>query len=356
MKKGGWKTSGSGGGSNVHGHGATRLWNSVHSDDRQRTFGQSSPSAMLTVAPSPCEPPHVAGKPFHPPLPERGKTRKLGRNIIYSPAGSRMIHKCGLCLKTAELKNSHLMPAAIYRLLREPARTNSNPVVIRPEASAITSKQVYSHFLCDECEQRFSDGGERCVTAHCARQNGVFKLRARLEAATPISISSTPPFKVYDAELLLGKMTESYLYFSASIFWRASAHQWEFNGEPVARIRLGDRYQEQFRVYLLGQAPFPPNARLYLHVSSEPNPDMTCVFPCTSRVDGLHRHKFSIPGLAFILFVGSGAEKRHNDTALNGTTNHYIWLCPFQSDSLFRGINNVMRTTKAKGSLGLTTK
>ncbi len=265
--------------------------------------------------------------------------------------GLFMIDKCGLCFKTGELKDSHLMPAAIYRLLRDPARKNPNPVVIRPKTSAITSRQVSSYFLCSDCEQRFSDMGERGVIAQCAREDGDFQLRARLEAATPFLVQATPTVKVYNVESFLGKMTESFLYFGASVFWRAAAHQWEFGGEPVARISLGDRNQEQFRLYLLSQGPFPPNARLYVHVASETNPDMVCVFPCTTRVDGLHRHKFNIPGLAFILFVGRGADKRHDDTALNSSRNPHMWLCPLRKDSLFRGMRNVMKTTQPRGTL-----
>ena len=59
----------SGGGSNLHGLGATRLRNSVRCYYGQRTFGQSSPPPPVTVAPRRCEPPQVAGEARRPPIP-----------------------------------------------------------------------------------------------------------------------------------------------------------------------------------------------------------------------------------------------------------------------------------------------
>lgn len=127
----------------------------------------------------------------------------------------RHVGTCGLCQRTnAELQDSHLYPKSAYRQLRDPtAGTDPNPVVITRDKAVTTSKQVTSYFLCGECEQRFSDGGERYVLAQCLRADGQFKLRELLEASRPItqavSATSRSP-KIYDAKPLLGSAIDRY--------------------------------------------------------------------------------------------------------------------------------------------------
>lgn len=258
---------------------------------------------------------------------------------------------CGLCLKPSKLQDSHLLPAALYKLSRDSTGgTDPNPVVVTRSKAITSSKQVSSPFLCEDCEQRFSDNGERYVLAQCARPNGQCKLRELLQAASPLF--DTPKFKVYDVQPLLGNKVEQYLYFAASVFWRASAHSWKMGNDLVGQISLGAKYQEQFRLYLLGQTAFPQNARIVLHVSSEAQPDlMTTVFPCTTRVDGVRRHKFYIPGLLFILFLGRDVSKQFDAGALNGSQRQLMWLCPWQNDSLFFGSMDLMKASTPSGKL-----
>jgi hypothetical protein len=136
------------------------------------------------------------------------------------------IGQYGLCLKSRELKASHCLPAALYRLARDPGRKDPNPVVIKPASTITSSRQVSSHFLCEACEQRFSSGGESLVLAECARSRTEFKLRQRIMKLSPLEKSDDPSFAVYDAHAALGGALDNYLYFAASVFWRASAHKW----------------------------------------------------------------------------------------------------------------------------------
>ena len=71
--------------------------------------------------------------------------------------------QCHLCLQTKELMESHLIPAAFYRLLRTPGEKNPNPVVVNPTFQERTSKQVTGRMLCGTCEARFNLGGENWV-------------------------------------------------------------------------------------------------------------------------------------------------------------------------------------------------
>ncbi|MDO8473176.1 MAG: hypothetical protein Q7T05_05085 [Dehalococcoidia bacterium] len=121
--------------------------------------------------------------------------------------------------------------------------------------------------------------------------------------------------------------------------------------EPAGQICLGIEYQEQFRQYLLGETAFPPNARIYVHVSSEAQLEMTTAFPCTFRIEKAHRHKFYVPGVLFILFLGRDVPQRHDGGALNGGKQQLMWLCPWQNDSLFRGILKLVGRAIPTGKL-----
>ena len=251
-----------------------------------------------------------------------------------------MVGSCGLCLQTKELLNSHLLPAALYRQLRDPsAGSDPNPVLTTNKRSLTSSKQVSSPFLCADCELRFSVNGENYVVTQCAQRSGQFKLRELLRAASPLDVDDVKGAEIYDVQPVLDGNVEQYLYFAASIFWRASAHSWKMGNKEVGRIRLGEEYQEQFRLYLLGEATFPQNARIYVHVSRETQVPLTAAsVPTTFRMGKTHRHKFYIPGVLFILFLGSDVPSRFDTLALNGSKRSIMWICPWQNDSLFRGI------------------
>ncbi len=210
--------------------------------------------------------------------------------------------RCGLCLHSRELQSSHLLPAALYRLLQKAAGgSNPSPVVVTPSRSLTTSRQITAPFLCTGCEGLLSQRGERYVLSQCARPDGRFSLREILETTSPLE--SRGPVRVYDVGPVLGKRVDQYLYFAASVFWRASAHAWYQETGALGRFTLGPDYQEQFRRYLLGQAAFPLEARMWVHVSSGTLKDPLIVFPCTTAVEGAHRHKFYVPGILFILFL-----------------------------------------------------
>lgn len=132
------------------------------------------------------------------------------------------IGQCGLCLETRELRNSHLLPAGIWKLSRESSRNvDPNPVIVTKTAALTTSRQVSAYFLCGECEDRVSKNGESYVLSECARPNGQFGLRKKLENCSPIV--KQRDYRLFDVGSLLGKNIEKYLYFAGSVFWRASA-------------------------------------------------------------------------------------------------------------------------------------
>jgi len=254
-----------------------------------------------------------------------------------------LIEQCALCLHVKELRHSHLLPAGVWRLSRDPSRrVDPNPVVVKTGKAFTTSRQVSASLLCGDCENRFSKNGERYVLSQCARPNGQFLLREALEIAT--SVIQDGELRVYDASAVLGSAREQYLYFAASVFWRASVRSWSFGGQRLQALNFGAACQEEFRQYLYGgDSGFPSKARLFVHVSSDPRIDMTSVFPCAFRMESAWRYKFYIPGILFILFLGADVPEKYDALALNGEAGSFIWLCPWENDSLFRGFDKRMR-------------
>jgi hypothetical protein len=260
------------------------------------------------------------------------------------------VGRCRLCLNTRELTNSHLMPASVYKLVRDSSGgANPNPVAVSRKHSFLTSKQVSAHFLCGDCEQRFHEDGEDYVVPHCAQLNGRCKLREVLQAASPLY--SLPQGNAYDVQPLLGNKIEQYLYFAASIFWRASAHRWKMGREWLDQIALGPTYQEQFRLYRLGKAAIPQNARIWVCVSNEGQLHRMIAVPYTTKIDELRRHDFYIPGIHFILFLGQRAPQECDAGALNGSLQQMMWLYPWRDDPVFLGSVSLIKASAPSGRL-----
>jgi hypothetical protein len=290
-------------------------------------------------------------------IPGDGPPSRLGNfhfALDVTDAGKVMTGKmgpCGLCQQTRQLKNSHLLPQALYKMAREESRKNPNPVLITKGRSFTNSKQVTASFLCAECEYQFSRGGERYVLEQCARPSGDFKIRALLENATPFFEHAR--FRAFDAARLPELKAEQYLYFAASIFWRAAARTWRLDSDLLKRLSLGSTYQEQLRLYLLGDAGFPKNGRIFMHVWSDEQIDFTFTLPYTPcRVSGAWWHKFCIPGITFIFFLGGAIHSFSDAGALNGTQGQCIYLCRWQDDSLFWDFATTIAQSPPTGELG----
>jgi hypothetical protein len=209
---------------------------------------------------------------------------------------------CRLCLQERELRNSHLLPKSMYRLLRNDGFSNPNPFIHGEERGVQTSKQAQQYLLCGECEQRFSKRGEAWVIAHCWRSVGEFRIQEILFHSTPIH--ENDELKIYAGASIPELDMDKLVYFGASVFWRAAVCEWNLLSERV-HIRLGV-YAEELRRFLVDEATVPRNVVLHIGVSALSGTLDASLFPKSSRTKaGIHRHRFIIPGMYFTMLAGS---------------------------------------------------
>ncbi|MCY3665835.1 MAG: hypothetical protein OXH81_09275 [Gemmatimonadetes bacterium] len=135
------------------------------------------------------------------------------------------------------------------------------------KGSAYTDSQVATPFLCDTCEEILSKNGERTVCGECYRGNGKFILRDKVKATLDMF---TEEGKGWINPIKEAKNLDfgAYLYFGASIIWRASAGKWP---DYIGKMRgsLGDRYQEELRRFLLGETGFPSKIYLLVGINND---------------------------------------------------------------------------------------
>jgi hypothetical protein len=92
---------------------------------------------------------------------------------------------CKLCGRDSCLEDSHLIPAAVYRLLRSSISVNPNPVFITSQGAVQTSRQAKTYLLCRNCEELLNSEGESQVLPLLAREDKTFPLYDLLLKGSP---------------------------------------------------------------------------------------------------------------------------------------------------------------------------
>src|SRR6266404_4890948 len=142
---------------------------------------------------------------------------------------SHRMPTCRLCAKGKQLRDSHLLPRSMYKLLRSPGTADPEPLFISKEDVKTTSYQYKNYLLCPECEDRFSKLGETWVIGNCWRKDGHFPIRDALLTRPPVA-QIPNLLTVYEAAPIASIKIDHILYFAASVFWRAAVHQWKIKG------------------------------------------------------------------------------------------------------------------------------
>lgn len=216
---------------------------------------------------------------------------------------------CGLCKEERELQNSHYMSAGLFKaVIQGHAPYDAAPVMVSvTKGTAVRSNhQPTKPYLCIDCEQRFSALGENEVIANCHAKDGRFGLRDKLRLHPPSLIRKSR--KIYHGHDLEGALSvAAYGYFALSVLWRGSSTDWHGFGSDY-RFALGKKYEEDFRLYLLGEKPFPERVAVSVYVDFDEPTQAVMSPPNYEQIDvegrRHHQHSFMIPGVRFIVLVG----------------------------------------------------
>lgn len=239
-----------------------------------------------------------------------------------------MVGICGLCGQTRELQQSHLLPRALYKRLRDKSRGNPNPLLFSAKDEHQTSRQAVQYLLCSECEQRFHRYGEDWTLEQCARDANMFPLRDLLlrypcdRAAEDFHIFRTAHIPTINAEALC--------YFALSVIWRAAVRRWRIDDQVNEQLRLGSVYTEAFRAYLLGSESFPDDTALFVCASSFQEVPLICTLPQTRNWGDYRSHFFSIPGLTFTVNVGKRIPDFVRQACLYRSVGRLLFYTPLE--------------------------
>jgi hypothetical protein len=220
-----------------------------------------------------------------------------------------MIGTCRLCLSIGvQLQRSHLLSAAIYRVLRDNKRiANPNPIVLSPEGRVQTSKQQWAHLLCRSCEAILSREGEDWIFRYGMKNDDRFLLADILRAIKPSVGTPTEHTRLYESVLVPEINADAITHFAVGMFWKASIYGWNTDGSVPVNLRGQD---EEFRRFLLGQIGFPHKAVLAVMVREGGVIDKLTHTP--AGIVGLETStfQFPIPGFSFVLTLGENIPER----------------------------------------------
>jgi hypothetical protein len=234
---------------------------------------------------------------------------------------------CRLCGQSAKLIDSHLLPKALYRLIREPTLKNPNPFLVTRGRAVQTSAQLKRYLLCAVCEDLFNKNGESWVLKYCFRGGPMnrFRLRDLLIATTPINSSTAGD--VLSTAAAPEIQRDKIAYFAASVFWRGAISDWPWQGQTVPQMPLELSLRLSLENYLLGKTPFPKTCSLLVYVAGDRIPPLAMHPPQSGNSGRLLECRFSIPGLRFSLLPTVPA----NALSLSSSPYHPVFLSQDQS-------------------------
>lgn len=277
----------------------------------------------------------------------------MGEEQVH-PGGQGTVGICKLCKNSRELQDSHYLPKNVFKTVARSFQPHeSAPVIVNgtSHSALYTNDQPTQHLLCSGCEDRFSKFGEGYVARHCYHNENDFRLRDVLKDLEPSGQWEGGDF-YSDADVSSHLDINAFVYFALSVFWRGSVVRWE---SPYDRFHqaLGAKYTEEFRKYLLGEAPAPSRIVLNIYVDYDPQSGtgLSAPEPHLCNEGGLrsHLHSFMIPGMRFALFVGGNVSEYANAVRSGSRVGFLQWS--FRNSSSYQSAVKLVKSSQPKGKL-----
>ena len=255
---------------------------------------------------------------------------------------------CALCQKETNLAESHLLPKALYKSLRNIDPDDMNPLFLNRNVFMRTSRQIADYLLCTDCEGRFEQEGEGWLLANRFHWPDRFTLQDSLRSAPRMQALQTGVILRSDG--LPEIEVEPIVYFAASVFWRAAVYTWQapYEGDPV-RLDFGPKYTEELRRFLLGEAEFPTHAVLLVKVfSTRSSWANSMVFPYGERRGEFHLYRFIVPGIVLDLLLGKKFPPEAPESCfLRGPGHPVFWMD--DDRAIIQDAIKLLRTAVPKG-------
>jgi hypothetical protein len=219
------------------------------------------------------------------------------------------VGECRLCLRTAVLLRSHIIPAGVYRRFYSDKASNPNPILITSKKLVQTSRQTVMHMLCANCEALLNERGEKWVLPLLANQDKSFPLLELLEKIVPDAYDGAGA-AVYAASRNSEFKTDMLCHFALGIFWKSSVYC-PPRRPSKSQIDLG-RHSDVLRCLLQGPTvqPLPDGLALLIVLLPPPRISNLTHLPIEGG-EGLGYRSFNlyVPGVQFTLLIGKGFER-----------------------------------------------
>jgi hypothetical protein len=174
-----------------------------------------------------------------------------------------MMGICKLCLEEKELRDSHYIGAALYKI----SRNRGGPVVGTPELFIGIDNQVHDYLLCGDCELLFSRNGEDYVAPLLKQGENDFPLLEMFNDKKPFGTGLQHGDAFRSGEV--GADVTKLAYYALSMFWRASVHEWKTLNGQTTFCHLEGHDEEAIRKFLRGEAGWPEEIVLEITVCTD---------------------------------------------------------------------------------------
>jgi hypothetical protein len=173
---------------------------------------------------------------------------------------------CKLCFCERDLRRSHLMARSLYKKSGSDDPKQPHPLVRTAKGTKPSSHQVQDYVFCHGCEQRFGKEGEDYMMRLVVTRDGRFPVLEMLERGGGLKGPHWTAYSINDSPAI---KRDNIAYFVASVFYRASVHEWKQDDGKIISINLGAENNETLRQYLLGNTGFPANAWIAVFVCTD---------------------------------------------------------------------------------------
>jgi hypothetical protein len=214
---------------------------------------------------------------------------------------------CRLCRKKNQiLCKSHYIARAFHAMCRQ---NGEDPVVMTPNVSMLTPRQVWAHLLCHSCEALLNKNGETPVLK-LVDDGASFPLLEHTTNAVPLKNDESGA--VVFSGKAMGIDTDALAHFALGFLWKGAVYAWPSLEGQKSSVDLG-AYKERIRTYLLGETGFPVGVYVAVGVCEDMGSRGFVWAP--AKLSGLAYNMFSIltRGLWFHVITDDNAPKGTKD-------------------------------------------